>query len=105
MHGPDGGGWAGWFILLFFGLSIPVFGWTLIRPQRLTLDEQGFVLSGGMVRSPRQVRWSDVRGFFVYRLPRGGKMIDYNYAEGARPASLLSGVNHHLGADAALPKA
>ena len=33
----------------FFGLGVIVFAWLLIRPQRLTLDPEGFALSGGLI--------------------------------------------------------
>lgn len=95
---------AAWLCLIFFGLGAVVFLWMLVRPQRLILDSQGFTLCGGLVRSPKLVRWRDVEPFFVYRLPRAGKMIGYNYRPGAGPDSMLARINRRLGADCALPK-
>ena len=90
--------------LAFFGLCAAVFVWLLIQPQRLLLDDQGFTLLGGFVRSPRRVLWADVDEFFVYRLPRGGKMIGYNYKPGARTPPRLAKFNRWFGAEAALPR-
>jgi hypothetical protein len=82
------GGWAygqstqrDWGMLLaiaFFGLGIPIAAILLVRPQRLTLDSEGFTLSGGLMLKPRTTLWSEVTAFSVFRLPRGGKMIGYN---------------------------
>ena len=90
--------------LAFFGLCAVVFVWLLIQPQRLLLDDQGFTLLGGFVRSPKMILWTDIDEFFVYRLPRGGKMIGYNYKPGARATLRLAKLNRLFGADGALPK-
>ena len=90
--------------VVFFGLCSTIFIWLLIRPQRLTLDEEGFTLSGGLVRTPKKVRWRDVDEFFVYRLPKGGKLIGYNYRLNSCAASPMTKFNRQFGADAALPK-
>ena len=90
--------------MVFFGLCAAIFTWMLIRPQRLLLDSEGFTLVGGLVRSPEKVRWSDIEGFIVYRLPRAGKMIGYNYRPGMRPPRPMAKLTRWLGADAALPK-
>src|SRR5258708_6585975 len=71
-----------WCCMAFFGLGALVFFWLLIRPQMLVLDGQGFLLGGGLVRSPKLVRWKDIEGFHVYSLPRAGEMIGYNFAPG-----------------------
>ena len=94
-----------WLCILFFGLGVAAFVWLLIRPQTLTLDETGFTLGGGMVRSPLTIAWRDVQGFFVYKLPKGGKMIGYNFTPGARKDTAIAKLARGLGADGALPRA
>ncbi len=96
--------WKMDFAVGFFGLGSLVFVWLLIRPQRLHLDPQGFTLSGGLVRTPHKVLWAEVDRFFVYRLPRGGKMVGYNFKPGVRKPSALRSITRGLGAEAALPK-
>jgi len=91
-----------WLSIVFFGLGVVVFGWLLVRPQVLQLDSEGFSLGGGLVRTPRKTRWRDVQAFFVFRLPRGGKMIGFNYEPGRRPS--LASVSRRFGADGGLPK-
>jgi hypothetical protein len=101
---PDEDAWKLQLGLGFFGLCALVFVWLLIRPQRLLLDRQGFTVLGGFIRSPKKIPWRDVEAFFVYRLPKGGKMIGYNYRPGARKDSALARVGRAFGADGALPK-
>lgn len=93
-----------WFAGAFFGLCSVVFAFLLIRPQRLLLAPTGFTVTGGLVRSPKQVLWHDVNPLFVFRLGRGGKMIGYNFAPGARKDSTLIRVNRFVGAEGALPQ-
>jgi len=89
---------------VFFGVGALVFGFLMLRPQRLILDSDGFTVTGGLVFSPKPIRWSDVDRFFVYRLPKGGKMIGFNYRAGARGTSALLDFNRRsAGADGALP--
>ncbi len=94
----------GWLALVFFGVCAAAFAVLLFRPQVLILDKDGFMISGGFVRSPKKVLWRDVEGFFVYRLPRGGKMIGYNLQPAARKQTALSKIARSFGADGALPK-
>lgn len=101
---PGADAWKLHLAVGFFGLCAVVFVWLLIRPQRLLLDPQGFTLSGGMVRAPHKVLWAEVDRFFVYRLPRGGKMVGYNFKPGVRKPSALRSITRGLGAEAALPK-
>ncbi|MER8429930.1 STM3941 family protein [Mesorhizobium caraganae] len=93
-----------WWGIAFFRLCALVFAWALVRPQTLMLDGNGFAVGGGFVRSPHHIPWKDVQGFYVYSLPRGGKMIGYNFEPGARKDSALRSVARSLGAEAALPK-
>jgi hypothetical protein len=94
-----------WWCGAFFGLCAVVFCWLLIRPQRLTLDREGFTVRGGFVRSPKRIPWRSIDPFFVYRLPRGGKMIGFNFRPGAEPRhTLLRKLNRRLGAEGSLPK-
>jgi len=90
---------------VFFGLGALVAAVLLVRPQRLRLDGEGFIVSGGFVRTPHKVPWRDIDPMFVYRLPRGGKMIGYNFVPGARERNRLAIINRRwAGAEAALPK-
>jgi hypothetical protein len=75
-----------WVGSVLFGLGLPLFSWLVIRPQSLLLSSDGFILSGGLILSPRQVLWTDIDGFFVYRLPRGAKAIGYNFRSPVRGA-------------------
>ena len=104
LRGPPPVDWRVWLTLIFFGLGAIVFAWLLVRPQRLILDAEGFTVAGGLVRAPRRTGWAEVDHFFVYRLSRGGKMIGYNYAQGARPASALRDLGRRFGADGAISK-
>ncbi len=104
LHGSDGNDGKLWFALVFFGVCAASFGWLLIRPQRLLLDDQGFTLLGGFVPSPREVYWHDIDEFFVYRLPRGRKMIGYNFKPGSMRVTSAVSLARQFGADGALPK-
>ncbi len=95
--------WRYWCGSLF-GLGALVFLWLLGRPQILALDAEGFTLSGGLMRTPKKTKWKDVDRFFVYQLPRGGKMVGFNFTPGTRPATPLMELNRRLGAEGALPK-
>jgi hypothetical protein len=93
-----------WLCIILFGFGAFAALVLLARPQRLSLDDEGFVVSGGFVRKAKKVLWKDVGPFFVYRLPRGGKMIGYNLKPSAPEKSLLTSINGVLGAQAALPR-
>ena len=95
--------WA-WISIFFFGLCSCVFAFLLFRPQRLLLNHEGFTLSGGLVRSPKQVHWHDIEEFYLLSLPRGGGIIGYNFKPGARPQSLMLKLNRGFGAEAGLPR-
>lgn len=97
-------GLKGWLVLAFFGLGVAVFVVLLVRPQVLELDPKGFTLRGGFIRSPKTVLWRDVESIFVYKLPRGGKMIGYNLVPGIRKDTALARMARSFGADGALPK-
>ena len=95
---------TGWIGIALFGTGGGLFGWMLVRPQVLRLDAQGFVLDGGLVRKPKRIAWADIDRFFVYRAPRGGKLIGYNYLPGRAPPSRLVGLNRAFGAEGGLPR-
>lgn len=90
------------FGLAFASLCAFVFAWVLVRPQRLLLDDEGFTLVGGGVRSPTKVRWHEIEGFFVHRVNGRVKTIGYNYKSGVRAASLWRDLSRRLGADGVL---
>lgn len=94
-----------WWCGGFFGLCATVFCWLLIRPQQLKLDPRGFTVTGGLIYSPKKVSWNSIDPFFLYRLPRGGKAIAYNYREGAeRPHTPGARLSRRFGADGSLPR-
>jgi len=84
----------------FFALCAGACAFLLWRPQRLTLDQEGFALTGGLARSPMRVAWRDVGEFMVL----GGPMIGFDYLPDAtdtpRGAALASQI---AGAQGALP--
>ena len=103
-QGRDSDQWRLWGGA-FFGICAVLFCWLLIRPQRLNVDPEGFTVSGGLVRSPKKIMWRSIEPFFVYRLPRGGKMIGFNFKPEARAdRTLLMKLNGRLGAEGSLPK-
>ena len=93
-----------WLCGGFFGLGAIVAAVMMIRPQRVLLDSRGFTIVGGLARAPRQVAWTDVDSFFVYRVARGNRMIGYNLVERARPDTYGGDLARHLDADGAIPK-
>ena len=100
----ESGQWR-WWCGGFFGLCAVVFSWLLIRPQRLSLDQEGFTLAGGFTRRPKKIAWRSIEPFFIYQLPRGGKMIGFNFKPEAKTQrTLLRKLNSRLGAEDALPK-
>ena len=67
------------------GLGAGAFGWLLVRPMKLRLDEEGFELSGGFYLRPVRIAWRDVDRFTAVRV-RYGFMLQYSYQLGhARP--------------------
>ena len=84
----------------FFALCAGACAFLLLRPQRLTLDQEGFALTGGLARSPMRVAWRDVGEFMIL----GGPMIGFDYLPDAtdtpRGAALASQI---AGAQGALP--
>jgi hypothetical protein len=66
--------WGGWF----FGVGAAVFVLLVFRPRKLTLDSEGFMVSGGLTRRPSKIAWRDVTGFApIYA---GTKMVGFRYA-------------------------
>lgn len=82
-------GLAGWLVLLFFGPSAAILVVLLVRRRSLELDAKGFTLRGGLIRLPRKVLWRDIEPFFLYRLPKGGKMIGYKFVPASRKEMAL----------------
>jgi hypothetical protein len=104
LNDPDESRAAAMLCLMVFGIGAVVFLVLLLRPQRLVLNSEGFEVSGGLVGTPKLVRWRDIEPLFVYRLPRAGKMIGYNFRPGVKPESTMGRIARRFGADAALPK-
>jgi hypothetical protein len=91
--------WGGWF----FGLCAAVFVVLLFRPRRITLDDKGFSVSGGLARRSRRIAWDDVTGFFPLSVGVVSKMVAYNYSVGARNKPRGAWLTGRLsGADAAI---
>ena len=70
---------GGAFCLVFFALAALAAAWQLVRPDTMTLDSDGFTLSGGLVWSPHKVSWRDVDRFLVHTTPRGGRLLRVVY--------------------------
>ena len=92
-----------WFGVAFFGLGSIISVFMLVRPQRLLLTPSGFSVVGGLSRSPKETLWSEVSPFFVFDLPKGGKMIGFNYTSEAQKNSILVRLSQSIGADGGLP--
>ena len=103
---PHDGGDETWRWLCggFFGLGAIVLAAVTIRPQRVTLDREGFTISGGLARRPQRRAWRDVEGFVARRMPRGGTMVFYHLADHARPDTYLGDLTRRWGGDGMLPR-
>jgi hypothetical protein len=67
------------------------------------LDQEGFSLSGGLLRAPTKVAWSDVTNFFVLQVRPGTSMIAFNYSTNASNKPRGSALSRRIsGADGAL---
>ena len=91
--------WGGWF----FGLCAGVFALLLLRPRKLTLDSDGFSISGGLARKPTKTEWQDVTGFFPVSIRAGSSMVGFNYSADAKHKPRGTWVSKRLaGADGAI---
>jgi hypothetical protein len=72
--------WGAWF----FGVCAGVFAVLLVRPRKLTLDSDGFSVSGGLTRKPAKTQWQDVTGFFPLSIRAGSSMVGFNYSANAK---------------------
>jgi hypothetical protein len=79
-----------------------IFGWQLIKPPRLILDNEGFRFTG-RIRPTEKVAWRDIDEFFVWHSVRGSKFIAYKLKPEARSDSVAAKINGRLGADGILP--
>ena len=110
---PSDGGSQAWRFYCggFCGLCAIVFAWLLARPQRLTLDADGFTLSGGLIRSAKvkKIPWRDVQQFMIYRAPGyrglpGPKSIGMHFTPEAAERTTLARFNGRaFGVDGSLP--
>lgn len=104
----DGAGkWVCFAFACSFGAIAVVFAGLVVRPMRLTLDSNGFTLTGGWKRSPRFVAWRDIDGpMSTYWIGRGQSAIGYNLVEGSNSDSRGAGYrqdNFRLLPEANLP--
>jgi len=77
---------------VFSGLGLPLFGWELYRPDRLTLGPDGLAWTGPW--RTRRYRWTDLSAFSVLRI-RGSALI--GFSELNRPkANWLAALNKGL---------
>ena len=91
--------WGSWF----FGLGTLVFLVLLIRPRQLTMDGEGFSVSGGLTRKPVNRMWRDVTGFFPLRIRMGSSVVGYNYSPDAAPTARGAWLSKRIsGADAGI---
>ena len=75
----------------------------VVRPRTLTLDQDGFSISGGLIRTARTTPWKDVTGFFPLRIRAGSSMVGFNYSADAASKPRGTWVATHLsGADAGI---
>lgn len=100
--------WVKIFAFLFFATWPLVSLWTLIRPFRLTLDSDGFELSGGTSRKSTKILWSQTEPFFVKKIQPVRtfglvKMIGFNFKPDYQNSKKLRGVSRMFGAEAGLP--
>jgi hypothetical protein len=72
--------WGGWF----FALCAAVFVVLLLRPRKLTLDSDGFSISGGLAGKALKKEWGDVTGFFPVRIRLGSSMVGFDYSVHAK---------------------
>jgi hypothetical protein len=75
--------------------------WQLVRPLRLLIDHEGFILLGGFKWTQKRFYWRDIDKFFVYQI-RGNKVIGFNYKPGVEKA-VLARISRSFGADGGLP--
>lgn len=88
--------WGGWF----FGLCAAIFVVLLLRPRKLTLNRDGFSISGGLKRKPTMIEWQDVTGFFPLRIRAGSSMVGFDYSSNAKNKARGTWVSKRLaGAD------
>jgi hypothetical protein len=94
--------WPLWLGLPLWLAAFLMFGWQVVKPPRLILDNEGFTFTG-RIRSTQKVAWRDIEEFFVWYSGRGNRFIAYNLKPEARSNTVLAKVNHRFGADGILP--
>ena len=68
------------WVTIFFGACALTSVVMLARPRRLSLDEIGFSVSGGLLRSAHKTAWQDVSEFFVLSLRPGTSFVGYRFS-------------------------
>lgn len=104
-YGRYPGAFWGWLAVIIGGVGALVAAWTLLRPIRFTLDDEGFTLSGGLARRPARFLWTQVGEFSVHRpTPQGPAMASFNFLPGSVPDTFLIRLNRKkFGAEGAIP--
>ncbi|MBW8815160.1 MAG: alpha/beta hydrolase [Caulobacterales bacterium] len=78
------------WLSFLFAFPVATFAWLAIRPRRLTLDDEGFVLSGGFSWRPTRVFWREVEAFYVCQPGRGSRAVGFRYRSAAKDYSHLA---------------
>lgn len=92
---------AGWTAIFFGGAAIPVLLVHLVRPARLHLTAQGMLIDGSL-SPPKQVRWSDIEGFYVWKVA-AARLPAFRYSDRHGPDGPIGRALHdRAGVDGAL---
>jgi hypothetical protein len=91
-----------WFAIGFFGFCAVMGIVVLVRPQRLELNSSGFSVSGGLMRGQHLTHWREVEKFYVIRLPKGVKMVGFDYKPEAMPDTAMVRVAGTMGLQGSL---
>jgi len=97
-----------WFFLAiscFCGFAAAYWVGLVVRPLRLAVSLDGLRLSGGWLRSPRDVLWGELDGpFGAFAVGKGNEVIGYNFSDGFRKGDRRSQYRReHFLPDATLP--
>jgi Bacterial PH domain len=104
VHSPNANHLIGYLGVGFFGLGIPIFGWSVMRPDRLVLSPEG--ITRHTLFGSRHLKWQDVHAFRPYT-PRSQmtvQMLGFDFVDSSdrsrtltKIARWLSGVDGGFG--------